>query len=103
MAGLFRDMERRKPMASETTARPQKPLRGDQRPAVSYLVRFWSEPREVGQEADLCRGYARDLRTGEELYFSDPRGLSEHIQRRLQAAREAEEAASDGETQDAVG
>ncbi len=91
---------RRKTVAEETVARQRRPPRGDERPGVSYLVRFWVEPRETGSESGLFRGYARDLRTGEERYFGDPQGLSEHIERRLQATLQAGDARSEtGEAQ----
>ncbi len=54
---------------------------------MSYLVRFWLEPREMEGEASPFRGYARDLRSGEERFFSDPRRLAELILRQLNAAR----------------
>ncbi len=81
-------------MTGETKTQQRMPFQGDERPAGSYLVRFWLEPREGEEEPDLCRGYARDLRTGEERYFGDPRRLSEHILSRLQAKR-AEESQSE--------
>jgi len=74
----------------------RSPNPADERPAVSYLVRFWLEPQQVENEATLqYRGYARDLRTGEESYFADPAKLVAHIQRRLQAAHH--EMANDSE------
>lgn len=60
---------------------------GGERPAVSLLVRYWLEPSEAAGESAPFRGYARDLKTGEEHYFGDPQRLSEHILRRLDAAR----------------
>ncbi len=81
----------------------EETYRGDERPAVSYLVRFWLEPRETDEESGGFRGYARDLRTGEERYFGDPRSLSELILRRLQATRQAEEARDDTGEDSAIG
>lgn len=76
---------------------------GDERPAVSYLVRFWLEPRE-GEGADApYRGYARDLRTGEERYFQDPRRLAEHILRRLHAERREDVHRDTEESEQATG
>ena len=66
------------------------PRRG-RSPAVSYLVRFWLEPRESAGAVAPVRGYSRDLQTGEERYFSDPRRLGEHILRCLRAGREQAE------------
>ncbi len=91
-------------MSDEATTRQRGPLRGDERPTVSYLVRFWLEPQETAEESDLFRGYARDLRTGEERYFGDPQGLSEHILRRLRAAGQAEDVGTEaGEAETAIG
>ena len=73
---------------AEETAQDQ-PLSGDERPAVSYLVRFWLEPQAA--ESSSARGYARDLRTGEEHYFRDPLSFSKHIICRLQAGHQAVE------------
>ncbi len=73
---------------------PGKERKGDA-PAVSYLVRFWLEPREANGEPAPFRGYARNLQTGEERYFSDPRRFAEHVLRRLHAARQAEVDATD--------
>lgn len=55
-----------------------------ERPAVSYLVRFWLEPSADGGEP---RGCARDLLTGEERYYGDPGKLAEEILRRLHSTR----------------
>ncbi len=70
---------------SDATRRPA--TQAGERAAVSYLVRFWLEPQVEEDESPLYRGYARDLRTGEERYFGDPRRLAEHILRRLQTTR----------------
>ncbi len=72
--------------AGETCGR-SGPRRGDGQP-VSYLVRFWLEPREREGESSPFRGYARDLQTGEERYFGDPRRFAEHVLRRLRAERQ---------------
>lgn len=80
-----------RPERNEPASRRRPPARG--RRTVSYLVRFWEEPREEAGEAALYRGYARNLETGEESYFGDPRRLGEHILRRLrEERREAAEA-----------
>lgn len=63
---------------------------GAESPAASYLVRFWLEPREKEGESSPFRGYTRDLQTGEERYFGDPRRFAEHVIRRLQAERQEE-------------
>ena len=72
-----------------------------ERPAVSYLVRFWLEPCEHEGEAAF-RGYARDLRTGEERYVADPRRLAEHILRQLHAARKEQAGLSEPEQAEAM-
>ncbi len=66
-----------------------RPRPGDAQP-VSYLVRFWLEPREKDGESSPLRGYARDLQTGEERYFGDPRRFAEHVLRRLRTERREE-------------
>lgn len=66
-------------------------IEGRDSPAVSYLVRFWLEPRERAGESSPFRGYARDLETGEERYFGDPRRFAEHVLRRLRAERQEQE------------
>lgn len=76
-------------------------------PAVSYLVRFWLEPREKAGESSPLRGYARDLQTGEERYFGDPQRFAEHVLRHLYAERQEgarrEAAAEIEEIENAVG
>ena len=64
--------------------------------SASYLVRVWSEPQGARDDEALLRYYVRDLRTGEERYFSDPAGLGElvsalHGRRRDDEDREATE------------
>ncbi len=81
---------------SDTVSRQRRPARGGEESAVSYLVRFWLEPREKAGESSPFRGYARDLQTGEEQYFGDPRRFAEHVLRRLRAERQA----ADHETED---
>lgn len=79
---------------SDAITRRRGPQPDGERPAVSYLVRFWLEPREQEGESGLFRGYARDLTSGEERYFEDPRMFAEHVLRRLHredAGAEAEE------------
>ena len=72
---------------TDNPATPRRaPAREGRRREVSYLVRFWLEPREQEGETAPFRGYSRDLRTGEEQYFRDPRRLAETILRRLRAA-----------------
>ena len=64
---------------------PQRRPEGGERHAVSYLVRFWIEPADG--EASPLRGYCRDLKSGEEHFFTDPRRFAEHVLRRLQQRR----------------
>jgi len=57
---------------------------------MSWLVRCWEEPREAAQEDPVYRCYMRDLRTGEEHYLKDPRGVGELMLRHLRPeSREA--------------
>ncbi len=79
------------------------PIEGGERPAVSYLVRFWLEPREKESESAPYRGYARDLHTGEERYFSDPRRFAEHMLRSLRAAAQEQTSGSEMDEVEAVG
>ena len=76
------------------------PARGDRQPTVSYLVRFWLEPREGEGESSPFRGYSRDLHTGEERYFGDPRRFAEHVLLQLRAEQTANEL---HEIEDAIG
>jgi hypothetical protein len=59
---------------------------GAGRPASSWMVRCWEEPREKAGEEPVFRCFVRDLRTGEERYLSDPRELGELILRKLREA-----------------
>ena len=94
----------RKVEDDDAKARQRTSAQAGEGSAVSYLVRFWLEPREQQGESAAYRGYARDLRTGEERYFADPRRLAEHILRRLHAARQEETARSEAdEVEDAFG
>lgn len=54
-----------------------------QRHVVSCLVRFWLEPREIGDGSSPLRGYIRHLQTGEEQYISDPQMVIGYILRQL--------------------
>lgn len=56
---------------------------GARRPASSWMVRCWEEPRERAGEEPIVRFFVRDLRTGEERYLSDPRELGELMLRKL--------------------
>lgn len=60
-----------------------------ERPTLSYLVRCWQEPRNRDGESPF-RVYIRDLKTGEERYFDDPRRFAEHVLRLLQREDEIE-------------
>ncbi len=61
------------------------------------------EPREDAEEDAPYRGYARDLQSGEERYFQDPRKLAEHILRRLHAERREDAGQVTGEAEEAMG
>lgn len=50
-----------------------------ERRVASFLLRFWVEPRELEDAPPVFRGYIRHLQTGEEMYFSDPETLIEHV------------------------
>ena len=91
-------------MTDQPTARQRRRAPEDERRGVSYLVRFWLEPKQTGEDAGPFRGYARDLRTGEERYFGNPQGLSDHIHRRLRATRQVRDAGGDtGQAESSVG
>lgn len=74
-----------------------------ERPVVSYLVRYWLEPEEDANDASPFRGYVRNLETGKERYFGDPRRFAQHVLRRLQSAREDGALGGLDEIEDAVG
>lgn len=54
-----------------------------ERHVVSFLVRFWMEPRENEQDIQPVRVYIRHLQTGEERYYSDPGMILEYMLRHL--------------------
>ena len=74
-------------------------------PTMSWLVRCWEEPREgepVQTTEPVLRCSMRDLSTGEERYFNDPREIGELMLRQARAAHRArsrETAETDGERQ----
>ena len=70
----------------ESTARRASKT-GSDRPAASFLVRFWLESEESEISPPL-RGYARNLDTSEERYFGDPKSFVELVRHRLRAARQ---------------
>jgi hypothetical protein len=45
----------------------------------SFLIRFWTEPREVEAEEETVRAFVRNLKTGEEQYLNDPQKLGELV------------------------
>jgi hypothetical protein len=45
----------------------------------SFLIRFWTEPREVEAGEETVRGFVRNLKTGEEQYLNDPQKLGELV------------------------
>ena len=58
----------------------------EERRAVSFLLRFWFEPREAEHAASPLRGYIRHLQTGEEHYVSDLEQMAEYVLRQLRDA-----------------
>ncbi|MEM7351342.1 MAG: hypothetical protein AAF657_11085 [Acidobacteriota bacterium] len=83
-----------KSTSSPALQRPPEPR--EERPSGSFLVRFWLEPGETEGESATCRGYARDLQTGEECYFGDPSRFAEQVFRGLRPSRQ--EQGADGES-----
>ncbi|MSP14257.1 MAG: hypothetical protein EXR62_15035 [Chloroflexi bacterium] len=61
-----------------------------ERHVVSFLIRFWLEPRELADESAPLRGYIRHLQTGEEDYISSPEMLLEYIHHQLEKISAAE-------------
>ncbi|MBI3943431.1 MAG: hypothetical protein HY326_10500 [Chloroflexi bacterium] len=61
------------------------------RHVVSFLIRFWLEPRELEHEDPPLRGYIRHLQTGEEDYLSSPEMLVEYVRRQLERISDAEQ------------
>jgi hypothetical protein len=55
---------------------------------MSWLVRCWEEPREgeaARHEEPVLRCSMRDLKTGEERFFTDPREIGELMLRQTRA------------------
>lgn len=67
---------RRRSVFDEVEASPHH---HDEAMLGSFLVRLWSEPRCGGEGAPVVRGYVRDLRTGAEVYISDPAKIGSQI------------------------
>lgn len=57
----------------------------------SFLIRFWTEPREVAAEEETVRGFVRNLKTGEEQYLNDPQALGELVLKALKETGKTEE------------
>ncbi|MBI3943432.1 MAG: hypothetical protein HY326_10505 [Chloroflexi bacterium] len=53
------------------------------RHVVSFLIRFWLEPRELEHLSAPLRGYIRHLQTGEEDYVCSPEMIVEVVRRQL--------------------
>jgi len=49
----------------------------------SFLIRVWTEPREVESQEETVRGFLRNLKTGEEQYLNDPQKLGELLLQHL--------------------
>jgi hypothetical protein len=45
----------------------------------SFLIRVWTEPREMETDGETVRGFVRNLKTGEEQYLNDPQKLGELV------------------------
>lgn len=52
----------------------------------SFLLRVWSEPREMSNEPPRVRVFLRNLKTGEEHYLGDLDQLGEAVLRQFQHA-----------------
>lgn len=65
----------------------------------SFLIRFWTEPREVDAGEETVRGFVRNLKTGEEQYLNDPQKLGELVLEALKNPQEpAQPAGSEEES-----
>ena len=51
----------------------------------------------------MIRGYVRDLKTGEEIYLSDPSSLGSEVRRRLEKELRKSGATSGSDSQQASG
>jgi hypothetical protein len=58
-----------RPMSSQGEPPAERSGSEITRTTGSFLVRIWLEPREDGVDDPVVRGYARNLKTGEEQYF----------------------------------
>jgi hypothetical protein len=55
-------------------------------PSGSFLIRIWTEKREVDGEPPRVRVFLRNLKTGEEHYLGDLDQLGETVLRQFQHA-----------------
>ena len=67
--------------------------------SVSYLLRFWEEPRRNDGQAPVLRCYLRNLKTGQEIYVGDPSTLGGQLLAQLQRQPDA---APSAQTADSV-
>jgi hypothetical protein len=63
-------------------AAPQRTLRDH--PSGSFLLRIWTETREVDGEPPRVRVFLRNLKTGEEQYLGDLDQLGDTVLRQFQ-------------------
>lgn len=67
---------------NEQSAKQGKNLETHQ--SGSFLLRIWTEGREIEGEAPKTRVYMRNLKTGEEQYLGDLDQLGEEVLRQFQ-------------------
>jgi hypothetical protein len=71
---------------------PQKRSSRDH-PSGSFLIRIWTENREVDGEPPRVRVFLRNLKTGEEHYLGDLDQLGETVLRQFQQYQPPEDTA----------
>jgi hypothetical protein len=67
---------------------PERPRASREHPSGSFLLRIWTESREVDGEAPRVRVFLRNLKTGEEHYLGDLDQLGDAVLRQFQGIGE---------------
>jgi len=67
---------------------PTQPRTLRDNPSGSFLIRIWTETREVDGEPPRVRVFLRNLKTGEEHYLGDLDQLGETVLRQFQKVDE---------------
>ncbi len=70
-------------MSKDVARSIRRPIQSRKSPTTSVLVRVWLEPDSDLSAPGSVRGYARDLRTGDERHFADAKKISSFLIERL--------------------